>query len=348
MIRLLLLLVLTMPSFAADDPRFQPAQQDENGVWLNNSPQDDHGLASFLKWQWDTAGKDWQSATLPVINTPAARLQNAKQDSQITWIGHSSFLIQHAGSNILTDPLFSERTSPVQWAGPKRLTPLPFELNTLPPIHAVVISHSHYDHLDRNTVLALQKHSAPRFYVPMGLAAWFRNEGIKNVVELNWWQHHAQPSPPNNPNGDWLFTAVPAQHFSGRTATDRNKTLWAGWVMQQGKHKIYFAGDTGYSDDFKHIGDYFGGVDLALIPIGAYSPRWFMKPMHINPQEALNIHQDVRAKQSIGMHWGTFRLTDEPLIEPKQQLQALMANEKSSPTSFHTMQHGQTLGLSFK
>lgn len=328
-----------MPSaFASDDPRFQPARQNADGEWLNNQPVDDHGLLGFLKWQWQTIGEDWQAQPLPVLETDLQQLQRPPQ-AQVTWIGHSSFLLQHAGINILTDPIFSERCSPVQWLGPKRLTPLPFGIAQLPAIDAVLISHSHYDHLDADSVLALQAHSSPRFFVPMGLASWFRALGIDNVVELNWWQGHAL--------GDWQITAVPAQHFSGRTATDRNRTLWAGWVMQHGANKIYFAGDTGYSNDFKHIGDYFGGVDLALIPIGAYEPRWFMQAMHINPAEALQIHHDVGAKQSIGMHWGTFKLTDEPFLEPKLQLEGLV-NSNTTATDFITLQHGQTLPLNFQ
>lgn len=326
-----------MPSFAADDPRFQPAQQAANGEWLNNYPQEDHGLTGFLKWQWQTVAQDWQAEPLPVLATDTQALRNNQSASTLTWIGHSSFLIQHAGFNVLTDPIFSQRCSPVQWAGPKRLTPVPFELSALPKIDAVVISHSHYDHLDHDTVLALQAHSQPRFYVPMGLAEWFEDAGVNDVVELNWWQHHAQE--------DWLFTAVPAQHFSGRTPTDRNKTLWAGWVMQHEGRKFYFAGDTGYSDDFKHIGEYFGGVDLALIPIGAYNPRWFMHPMHINPEEAVKIHLDVKAKQSIGMHWGTFKLTDEPFLEPVEQLERFATADRLSNSTFKTIKHGETLQL---
>jgi len=339
MLRLILLLLMATPSFATDDPRFQPAQQDENGEWLNNEPQEDHGLTGFLKWQWQTLGLSWQAEPVPLLETNTEALRENQDSSTLTWIGHSSFLLQHAGLNILTDPIFSERCSPVQWAGPKRLTPTPFSLEQLPAIDAVVISHSHYDHLDLNTVRALNQHSQPRFYVPMGLAEWFLQQGIDNVVELNWWQHHAQ--------ADWLFTAVPAQHFSGRTATDRNKTLWAGWVMQHQGRKFYFAGDTGYSNDFKNIGAYFGGVDLALIPIGAYNPRWFMQPMHINPEEAVQIHLDVGAKQSIGMHWGTFKLTDEPLLEPRQRLEQIATTDRLKNTTFKTIKHGETLQLGF-
>ena len=179
----------------------------------------------------------------------------------------------------------------------------------------------------------------PLFLVPLGLKDWFADIGIKEkVIELDWWQSHRV--------GDWQLNAVPVQHWSRRGLFDTNKTLWAGWVVETPEQKMFFAGDTGYSQDFKDIGERFGSMDISLIPIGAYAPRWFMQDMHVNPDEAVQIHQDVQSRFSVGMHWGTFlNLTDEPLLEPSQRLKEVLTEKKLSPESFITVKHGQTLRL---
>ena len=268
-----------------------------------------------------------------VLAPDLKRLQNPDPKViQVTWIGHCTFLIQTAGFNLLTDPIFSERASPVSFMGPRRQAPPGVALESLPPIAAVVISHNHYDHLDAPTVQRLGP--GPRFFVPLGLAAWFQESGLKNVTELDWGQSAVL--------GPVRFHSVPVQHFSQRTPFNRNQSLWCGWVLETPAGKIFFAGDAGYSPDFQEIGARFGAMRLSLIPIGGYMPRWFMKTMHLHPPEAVRVHRDLRARVSIGMHWGTFKLTDEPLSEPPVYLEQALQEAGLPPEQFITLGIGET------
>ena len=212
-------------------------------------------------------------------------------------------------------------------------------LDDLPRLDIVLISHNHYDHLDKKSVLAItenQKENPPLFLVPLGMKAWFADIGIKErVLELDWWESHQL--------GNWRYHAVPVQHWSRRGLFDTNKVLWCGWVVEAPGKRLFFAGDTGYSKDFKDIGSRFKSMDLSLIPIGAYAPRWFMKNMHCNPEEAVQIHLDVRSKKSVGMHWGTFlNLTDEPLDEPPARFKAVEA-KKIPLEDFISPKHGEII-----
>lgn len=226
---------------------------------------------------------DWEGKEALVPNKkldPSTLVTAAPNTAQVSWIGHSTFLVQYLGVNILTDPIFSERSSPVSWAGPKRIIPPAISIQSLPSIDYVVISHSHYDHLDINSVNQLPGN--PHFFVPLGLKEWFLEIGIstERVTELDWWDGEVKE------NGKLWIQATPSQHFSGRTPFNFNETLWASWMITLGDTKFWFAGDTGYNPhQFKQIGNQLGPVDLALIPIGAYSPRWFMKQQHVNPEE---------------------------------------------------------------
>ena len=259
----------------------------------------------------------------------------------MTWIGHASFLVQLAGRNVLVDPMFSEYASPVQFAGPQRLVPLPIDVPDLPRIDVVLISHNHYDHLDEASVrrLASFRAESPLFLVPLGLKAWFLEKGIQRVEEMDWWQERSE--------GPLKLTFVPAQHWSKRTLTDTNKTLWGGWVIEGGGIKVIHTGDLGYSQDARDIGERLGPFDMALIPIGAYAPRWFMKVMHVNVPEAVQIRADLRARRAVGMHWGTFEsLTDEPMDEPPQELAKQRAAAGLSKDQFDVMAIGETRRLS--
>lgn len=290
----------------------------------------------FGEDEW--ADHEEEAKEIVVENIDSQRLAAESSVPRVTWIGHSTFLIQYKGINVLTDPIFSNRASPVSFAGPKRLVELPMTFEQLPPVDLVIISHNHYDHLDEATVKTLG--SNPYYAVPDGLSKWFLSQDIEQskVTDFTWWQSHDYDS-------NVKVTAMPSQHWSSRSLFDRNNTHWASWLVQIEDFTFWFAGDTGYNQyDFKAIGQKSPSIDLALIPIGAYAPRHFMKPYHVNVEEALQIHQDVKAKTSIGMHWGTFTLTAEPLLDPPRILESLItqADEKHD---FRTINIGQTIDL---
>jgi N-acyl-phosphatidylethanolamine-hydrolysing phospholipase D len=312
----------------------------EKGFANNYLPKSvkNKSLSDVLRWR--TTRKPQELIEFEQIGPDLPFLQANRTESTLTWIGHSTFLWQHQGVNLITDPHLTNRASPVGFAGPKRVVPPAISLQDLPLIDIVVISHNHYDHLDRKSVLGIvnrQKKSPPVFLVPLGMQAWFEKIGIeKGVIELDWWDSHEV--------GAWQLHAVPVQHWSRRGLRDVNRVLWSGWVIESPGKKLFFAGDTGYSQDFLDIGRKFGRMDLSLIPIGAYAPRWFMKDMHCTPEEAVQIHLDVSSQLSVGMHWGTFLdLTDEPLDEPPERLRRAVEAKHLDPQCFITMKHGETL-----
>lgn len=240
------------------------------------------------------------------------------------WIGHSTFLLHLEGLHILTDPVWGEYCSPVPIRALKRLSRPPLALADLPPIDLVLLSHNHYDHLDANTVLTLHRlYPQIEWVVPEKLSPWFLKRGILKVTELPWWQSHSFKQ--------GTITAVPTQHFSGRTLWDTNRTHWNGYVFETAEKRVYFTGDTGYNPhDFKAIGQKWPFMDLSLIPIGTYSPQKFMETVHIGPKEAVEIHREVGSRFSLGMHWKTFRLSEEPLDRPPYDLY-LSLKEKGVP-----------------
>lgn len=298
--------------------------------------------SGFWKWKWEQwrdglPNKPAGGYRFETARPDAAFLRANRRETTVTWVGHATVLLQTAGVNILTDPQFSERASPVSFAGPKRVVPPLPALADLPHIHAVLISHDHYDHLDVASVTALarQPGGSPRFFAGLGTKAWFAELGITDVVELDWWQRVEFMGL------DLHF--VPVQHWSKRTLTDENQRLWGGWVVRQPVFSFFFTGDAGYSADFADVGRRFGGFDLAAIPIGAYEPRWFMKIMHVNPEESVRVHRDVKSRVSLGIHWGTFDdLTDESLYEPPKALAAAAAKAGLAPGEFFVLKHGET------
>jgi N-acyl-phosphatidylethanolamine-hydrolysing phospholipase D len=307
----------------------------------NNYPHERKSLRDFMRFLWGFRQRPWCKPDFPLAATDPDALQDNRTRPTLTWIGHSSFLIQIGGLNLLTDPHFTRRASPLRWAGPERLTAPGLTLKDLPPIDAVLVSHNHYDHLDETTVRWLVRHHPQAiFFVPLGLRRWLLRRRAHRIVELDWWQNHTDAS-------GLCVTAVPAQHFSGRTLRDANRTLWCGFIAEVAGRRIYFAGDSGYSKDFADIGARFAPVDLALIPIGAYEPRWFMRAMHVNPEEAVMIHRDVGARQSVAMHWGTFRLTEEDLDEPPRFLAQALDTAGIPRERFWVMKHGETRELGF-
>ena len=275
-----------------------------------------------------------RTLTLPRVANDGAALRANRGEPTVTWVGHATLLFQLDGVNILTDPQWSERASPVSFAGPKRLTPPGLAFEGLPPIHVVLISHDHYDHLDVATVKRLAAEHRPKFLVPLGLKRWFANIGITDVDELDWWGQRVER--------EMTFTCVPAQHFSGRTLWDRNRHLWSGWVVAGKVKRLYFAGDTGYFGGFKEIGARLGPFDLAALPIGAYVPAVIMRASHTTPEEALQAFDDVRGQRFVPIHWGTFDLAEEPLEEPPQRLVTEARRLSLDLDRIWILQHGQT------
>ena len=230
----------------------------------------------------------------------------------LTFIGHATFLIQAAGANVLIDPVYALRASPLSVAGPRRVRAPGVEFDELPAISTVLLSHNHYDHCDLGTLQLLERRFHPQFITPLGNGRLLRSAGIQQVEELDWWEAGT--------NEPLTVTVTPAQHFSARGPFDRNRALWGGFLVQAAGRRILFAGDSGYGPHFREIGARLGPINLALIPIGAYEPRWFMKDIHMNPAEAVQAHQDLASMQSIAMHFGTFQLTMEGIDEPVREL----------------------------
>jgi len=237
------------------------------------------------------------------VDPAAGRLPAAPPGATaVSWVGHATFVLRIGGLTVLTDPVWSRRIPAVA----PRLCPAGVAWAALPPIDAVVISHNHYDHLDTPTVRRLPRDTP--VLVPAKLGRWFRRRGFTAVTELDWWESHQL--------GPVSCDFVPAHHWSRRSLTDTCRTLWGGWVLSTTRHRIYFAGDTGYGHWFGEIGARYPGIDLSLLPVGAYEPRWFMRPMHLNPEEAVQACQDLAATRMATMHWGTFILSAEPVTEP--------------------------------
>ena len=240
-------------------------------------------------------------------------------DNYVIWVGHSTFLIKKSGVTILTDPIFSERASPLKNFGPKRLIPPALQITDIPSIDFVTVSHNHYDHLDTRSLKEISTlHPNAIFLVPSGDLKLLKKNKINNVYEFEWWKSFK--------GKDFEFTFTPVQHWSKRSLFDRNKSLWGGWYIKHSDYSIYHAGDTGYSDDFKETRIRLGAPKYAFIPIGAYDPEWFMSDSHVNPEEAVQIMLDLQAEKGFGMHWATFTLTDEDTIEPKIRLENATSN----------------------
>ena len=240
-------------------------------------------------------------------------------DNYVIWVGHSTFLIKKSGVTILTDPIFSERASPLKNFGPKRLIPPALQITDIPNIDFVTVSHNHYDHLDTRSLKEISAlHPNAIFLVPSGDLKLLKKNKINNVYEFEWWKSFK--------GKDFEFTFTPVQHWSKRSLFDRNKSLWGGWYIKHSDYSIYHAGDTGYSDDFKETRIRLGAPKYAFIPIGAYDPEWFMSDSHVNPEEAVQIMLDLQAEKGFGMHWATFTLTDEDTIEPKVRLENAISN----------------------
>lgn len=260
-----------------------------------------------------------------------AYLQSNRTETSITWIGHSTFLLQMSGLNILTDPVWASRMGL-----DRRLTEPGLRMEDLPPIDVVLISHSHYDHLHLTSLRKLARRNSFKVLVPEGLGSWMKRRGFAEVEELSWWN--------STQVGEVAFHFVPAQHWTRRTLTNTNETHWGGWVLVNQKGSIYFAGDSGYFRGFKLIGEKYR-IDTALMPIGAYEPEWFMSKQHVSPEEAVQAYLDVGAHRFIPMHYGAFRLADDTAREALDRLQAEWERRQLPKEQLSLLLHGETLRI---
>lgn len=277
-----------------------------------------------LKWKISGSAEKWPES---VKNPPTQLLPRPSSGFTVTWVNHSTFLLQTPHLNILTDPIWSDRSSPVSFAGPERVRAPGISWEELPKIDVVVISHNHYDHLDVETLLKLEKRDQPHFYVALGDKDWLSKKGLTNVSEMDWWQVIERPN--------LRLTFMPAQHWSARSLWDKNESLWGAWGIEVEGKRIYHAGDTGLGPHFKETRERWGAPDLALLPIGAYRPRWFMKDMHMNPEDAVEAFKLLETKEALGMHFGTFQLTDEKWDQPENDLRKVLENEIEVLGKFH-------------
>jgi L-ascorbate metabolism protein UlaG (beta-lactamase superfamily) len=290
-------------------------------------------FGDFWRWQRTRRPTAWPKWVDNVaIPAPPAALH--ADEVAITFVNHITFLVQYAGLNVLTDPVYSERVSPFESAGPRRVRApgLPFE--ALPRVDVVLLSHNHYDHLDLPTLRRLASAHAPRIVTGLGNRPFLQEHGIAGVIELDWWQEVREQG------AEMTFT--PAKHWSGRGLRGRNRTLWGGFVLRHGATQLYFAGDTGYGEHFAEIRRRHGVVDFALLPIGAYEPRWFMQEQHMDPDEAVRAHLDLGVRISIATHFGCFQLTDEGIDDPLRELANARVRHGVADARFQVLEVGET------
>ncbi len=311
----------TMPSANPDHFR--------NGRFFNRDAQP-HGVLDLYRWMRHRQRGPWR----PWISSepgpkPPERLKGG--ELRVTFVNHATVLLQVGALNFVTDPMWSLRASPVQWTGPRRHRAPGIRFEDLPPIDCILLSHNHYDHMDLGTLRRLLERDHPEIFCPLGLRRPLRNIGYRTIHELDWWQHQA-------------FRGVevhcmPAQHFSARTPFDRDRTLWCGWLLEpahehkeadRGSGNVYFAGDTGFGPHFAEIATRFPAPSFAMLPIGAYRPEWFMGPVHMSPDQALEAHRILRAEQSMAIHFGTFSLADDGETEPEDRLRELLAGTEEA------------------
>jgi L-ascorbate metabolism protein UlaG (beta-lactamase superfamily) len=288
----------------------------------------------LLRWRRTAAPRPWPTW---VDHQPAAALPVAvpRGELALTFINHSTFLLQTSSSTILTDPVWSARASPVSFAGPRRVHAPGVSIGDLPHIDIVLVSHNHYDHMDLDTLRRLEVRDRPHVVTSIGNRAFLRARGLSRVDELTWWQSLELEGT--------RVTMTPAQHFSARTPFDRNRTLWGSFVLEGDWPRVFFAADTGYWRHFEEVRARFETIDLALLPIGAYEPRWFMQPAHMNPSEAVQAHRDLQARLSVAMHFGTFRLTDEAWDDPPRHLREALDAHGVPRDTFRVLRPGETL-----
>jgi N-acyl-phosphatidylethanolamine-hydrolysing phospholipase D len=313
-----------------DDPALLYAPHGAPGKFWNPWAPMTTGVLDVLRWKLRKNPYDKrQPLHIPVVENDGAYLAAGSAPPSLTWVGHSTFAIQDGGEVFVTDPHWGPRA-----LLPARQSPPGIPLAAIPPHATALLSHNHYDHLDAWTVERLPQ--SVRWFVPRGVGVWFRQRrstaGL-DVVELDWWE--------SAPHGRFTLTCLPAQHWSNRLDVGRNASLWCSWLLTGGERSYYFAGDSGYFHGFAEFGRRFGPVDAALLPIGAYEPRWFMRPQHMDPGEALRAFRDLGARHMVGMHWGAFDLTDEPVDLAPRVLAEEVARSGDDPGRVHVLAVGE-------
>jgi L-ascorbate metabolism protein UlaG (beta-lactamase superfamily) len=298
----------------------------------------DKSFVDLIKWQWTSQKAKWpdwiQSEVTLQVDRP--------RSNELLWtfVNHSTVLIQSPGFAFLTDPIWSDRTSPVSWAGPKRVRAPGLAFDALPELDFVLVSHNHYDHMDLPTLKKLSEQFDIPNFVPLGDGETLRRAGVKQVVEMDWWQSHEVKSRRSGKAA--RITFVPAQHWSSRWPWDRNLSLWGGFVVEADGATVYYSGDTGWTDSFAQISARFPRIDLALLPIGAYEPRWFMQLQHMNPDDAVRAHLVLKPRRSLGVHFGTFQLTDEAVDDPVRHLNEARLKHGLAEIDFSVLAEGKT------
>jgi N-acyl-phosphatidylethanolamine-hydrolysing phospholipase D len=331
------------PDSAVTSPE---AHRRPDGGFKNPWPNGElHGFGDFLKWRLGDRRKHPAAPTPPLDSLPRATPKVVSPRAtagyrSITWVGHATALLQLGALNVLTDPVWSDRASPVQWIGPSRYMSPGLDFDALPEIDLVLMSHNHYDHLDKTTIKRLvERFPKASWLCPLRVGPLLRTFGVRHLVERDWWQSVETPM--------FTATATPAQHFSARGLRDRCDTLWCGWTIKTPDTNVYFAGDTALHPEFAAIGERLGPFDLMLLPIGAYDPRWFMRTVHMNPEDAVEAYRALTSSSEaqppcLAIHWGTFRLTDEAVDEPPKHF-ARAWNNAGLPTETNwTFAQGET------
>lgn len=319
--------------FSAPRYRGQASDHFDGERFRNHRPTEHGGFGDVLRWMWTREPGPWLDSTDALPGDPPPR-RVGSGELRVTFVNHATVLVQMDGINILTDPIWSERCSPVSWAGPKRVRPPGIRFEDLPPIDVVLVSHNHYDHLDIRTLERLTHEHHPRIFSGLGNGALLEAKGLRVAEDLDWWQNVDIAS-------DVRLTAVPAQHFSSRGLCDRDRTLWVGFVVTGPAGSVYFAGDTGWGPHFEQIRERLGPPRLALLPIGAFRPEWFMSRVHISPDEAVRAHQVLGAGTSVAIHFGTFRLGDDGQDEAPARLEAVITTANTQRPRFWVLRFGE-------
>lgn len=319
-------------SISADKYMGKTSYNFNGNTFVNMDSISSKGFWGILKVALTEERGSWKK--MPIDETlplPPKYAENG--EVKVTFINHSTFLIQVNGINIITDPIWSKRTSPFSWIGPSRYVEPGITFDQLPKVDVILISHNHYDHMDIPTLRRIVERDKPRIFAPLGNSAFLTKNDISGSEDFDWWDEI-------NVKDDISIACVPAQHFSGRGLDDRNKTLWSGWMVKTPYGNIYFAGDTGYGSFVHEISNRFQPIITSIIPIGAYKPRWFMHPVHVDPQQAAQMHIDLQSQQSIGCHFGTFNMAWEGMYEPVEELAQALDSLNIPKNDFLVLKQG--------